>query len=61
MCSICDYTKYTPVNGRLEKPLGTGSLVIRCDEDGKNYKLGTNTEKDEFVVNKCPTCGKRLF
>lgn len=39
-----------------------GSLIIRCDLNGKNYKLAVNNEpKSEFVSYNCPTCGKKLY
>ena len=47
MCSTCNYKNFEKIsieaNGRvtekLEQSLGYGSLVIRCDTDGKNYFL----------------------
>lgn len=49
-------------NGKLEQGLGMGSLVIRCDMNGQNYKLAVNGEpKSEFVIYRCPTCGCKLF
>lgn len=62
MCSTCNYKFYDKNNGKLEKNLGMGSLIIRCDLNGKNYKLAVNNEpKSEFVLYNCPTCGKKLY
>lgn len=62
MCSTCNYNMYENKDNRLEKRLGMGSLVICCDPDGKNYKLGVDNEpKSEFVLYCCPTCGRRLY
>lgn len=62
MCSTCNYNLYESKDGRLEKHLGMGSLVIRCDLNGKNYKLAVNNEpKSEFALYRCPTCGTKLF
>ena len=49
MCSTCNYKTYVINNGKLEKNLGMRSLIIRCDQNGKNYKLAVNNEpKSEF-------------
>lgn len=62
MCSTCNYETYENINGKLEKNLGMGSLIIRCDQNGKNYKLAVNNEpKSEFVLYRCPTCGNKLY
>lgn len=70
MCSTCDYTKFEKVvtenNGRtiekLENSLGYGSLIIRCDTNGKNYFLAVKGEpKSEFRMYRCPTCGHEYF
>lgn len=62
MCSTCNYKFYDKNNGKFEKNLGMGSLIIRCDLNGKNYKLAVNNEpKSEFVLYNCPTCGKKLY
>lgn len=62
MCSTCNYKTYEINNGKLEKNLGMGSLIIRCDQNGKNYKLAVNNEpKSEFVLYRCPTCGNKLY
>lgn len=61
MCSTCNYKNFEEVDGKLEQQLGMGSLIIRCDPDGKNYKLAVKDEpKSEFVLYRCPTCGGRL-
>jgi hypothetical protein len=62
MCTTCNYKNYEEVNGKLEQSLGMGNLLIRCDVNGKNYKLAVKDEpKSEYVIYKCPTCGKKLF
>lgn len=62
MCSTCNYKLYDSNNGKLEKNLGMGSLVIRCDPNGKNYKMAVNNEpKSEFALYRCPTCGNKLY
>ena len=61
MCSTCNYKNFKEIDGKLEQQLGMGSLIIRCDLDGKNYKLAVKDEpKSEFVLYRCPTCGGRL-
>ncbi len=65
MCSTCNYRNYEIVKGErktyLESSLGYGSLVIRCDEDGTNYRLAVKNEpKSEFTLYACPTCRKAL-
>ena len=61
MCSICNYKNFEEVNGKLEQSLGMGSLLIRCDSNGKNYKLAVKDEpKSEFTLYRCPTCGCKL-
>lgn len=62
MCSTCNYKDYEEVGGKLEQSLGNGSLLIRCDLDGRNYKLAIKDERNsEFVLYKCPTCGRKLY
>lgn len=62
MCTTCNYKNYEEVNGKLEQQLGIGNLVIRCDANGKNYKLAVKDEpRSEFVLYRCPTCGKKLY
>lgn len=62
MCSTCDYKNFEEVNGNLEQSLGVGSLLIKCDLDGKNYKLAVKDEpKSEFTLYRCPTCGHKLY
>ena len=62
MCTTCNYKNYEEVNGKLEQSLGMGNLLIRCDTNGKNYKLAVKDEpRSEYVIYKCPTCGKKLF
>lgn len=42
--------------------VGLGNLLIRCDINGKNYRLAVKDEpKSEFVLYHCPTCGRKLF
>lgn len=66
MCSTCNYKNFEVVNINdklfLENQLGNGSLLIRCDLTGKNYKLAVKNENNsEFVLYRCPTCGHKLF
>ena len=66
MCSTCNYKNFDHVvieqGGRmvekLERGLGYGSLVIRCDLNGKNYTLAVKNEsKSDVRMYRCPTCG----
>lgn len=65
MCTTCNYKLYEKnpdVNNVVEKSLGYESLVIRCNENGKNYKMAVKGEpKSDIVIYRCPTCGKELF
>ena len=62
MCSTCNYKSFEVVDGKLEQLLGNGSLLIRCDIDGKNYKLAVKNEQNsEFTLYRCPTCGCKLY
>ena len=70
MCSTCDYTKYETIiielNGRsiekLERRMGYGRLIMRCDPGGKKYTLGVKDEPNSDVrIYRCPTCGHQLF
>lgn len=62
MCSTCNYKNFERVENRLEQSLGVGSLLIRCDLNGDNYKLAVKNEsKSEFVLYRCPTCGCKLY
>lgn len=62
MCSTCNYKLFEKNNDKLQNSLGLGSLLIRCDENGKNYKLAVNGEpKSEFILYHCPTCGRKLY
>lgn len=69
MCSTCNhkiYQKAVVQRGDkteevLQQSLGLGSLLICCDQDGKNYSLMVNGEpKSGYRLYSCPTCGKRL-
>lgn len=61
MCSTCDFTKYIKedkeVNGKVVAILkgDTPNLDINCDVNGKNYKIGN------FIIYRCPTCGRKLY
>ena len=75
MCVTCDYIKYENTyekevldnkNKRTEiiheQQLGTGDLLIRYYESLKTYKLAVKDDpKSEFVCNRCPTCGRKLW
>ena len=54
------------MNGRtvekLERGMGYGSLVMRCDTNGRNYILAVKGEpKSDVKIYRCPTCGHRFF
>lgn len=62
MCSTCNYKTFDKVNVKLQQSLGMGSLLICCDNNGRNYKLAVKgEEKSEFCLYNCPTCGKKLY
>lgn len=62
MCNTCNYKIFEKIDGKLQNNLGLGSLLIRCDENGKNYKLSVNGDpKSDFCLYRCPTCGKKLY
>lgn len=67
MCSTCNYKEFSkneadPNNTYLEQSLGFGSLIIRCDLKGKNYKIAVKDDpKSGFTIYRCPTCGKNLY
>lgn len=63
MCSTCNYKNYEEVNGKLEQKLGIAEkLIIRCDLNGKNYKMAVDgVPRSEFILYRCPTCGQKLF
>lgn len=62
MCRTCNYKTFEKIDGKMQQSLGMGSLLIRCDNKGKNYKLAVKGEdKSEFCLYSCPTCGKRLY
>ena len=62
MCSTCNHTKYieteNTVKGRTFKFLKADEthtmLDIRCDLEGRNFKIG------DFTIYHCPTCGRKL-
>ena len=65
MCTTCNYNFYKKVliNNipHLQNKLGNGNLLLRCDTNGKNYKLAVDNENNsEFKCYRCPTCGKIL-
>ena len=61
MCSTCDFKNYIKeekeVNGKTVTTLkgDNPSLDINCDVNGKNYKIGN------FIIYRCPTCGRKLY
>lgn len=66
MCTTCDYKTFERIsietNGRpvekLERGMGYGSLVMRCDLDGTNRVLAVKGEpKSDVRIYRCPTCG----
>lgn len=60
MCSTCNFKNYVKeekeVNGKVVTTLkgDNPNLDINCDVNGKNYKIGN------FVIYRCPTCGRKL-
>ena len=69
MCSTCNYKtfdifeviKYGKIIEQREQQLGNGMLFICCDMDGKNWKLKiADDNSTEFVIYRCPTCGRIL-
>jgi hypothetical protein len=67
MCTTCDHKNFDKVsienNGRviekLERSMGYGSLVMRCDLDGTNRVLAVKGEpKSDVRIYRCPTCGQ---
>lgn len=61
MCSTCDFKNYTKVEEIInEKPVtflkgNEPFLDIHCDINGNNFKIGN------FIIYRCPTCGRKLF
>lgn len=62
MCSTCNYKEYeeyeVPIPGnKTEKRLKIKNpfLDINCDITGKNFRIGN------FVIYRCPTCGRKLY
>ena len=61
MCSTCDFNNFIKeekeVNGKVVTTLrgDNPNLDINCDVNGKNYKIGN------FVIYRCPTCGRKLY
>lgn len=62
MCSTCDFTKYEKVTinntEKLQKHLGYGSLVIRCNMKGgpDSYTIAVDgEEKSDVRIYRCPT------
>ena len=65
MCSTCDiknYKKSENVQGTLTMPLGTSEEIMMCyDENSKKYFLLDGNVKSNFMIYRCPTCGRKLF
>ena len=67
MCSTCNYKEFDGYRidrtlSRFENRLGNTDIVLRCDENGKNWKLGIEGKyMNEFTIYRCPTCGRKLF
>ena len=65
MCSTCDiknYKKSEYMSGILIMPLGTNGEIMMCyDENSKKYFLLDGNVKSNFMIYRCPTCGRKLF
>lgn len=63
MCSTCNFTKYLKdtkvVRGETIEYLKVDpehcAINMNCDIEGKKFKI------DDFVIYRCPTCGRKLF
>lgn len=62
MCSTCNYKEFEEYEvpafgGKTEKRLKNTNpfLDINCDITGKNFRIGN------FVIYRCPTCGRKLY
>lgn len=64
MCSTCNIKDYksNPETGILIMPLGISEEVrIHYDVSSRKYYLSTGNAKSNFLIYRCPTCGKKLF
>lgn len=64
MCSLCNYKNYELKENNkgekyLEQNLGITNIKIKCDINGKNYKI-IDSENKEYKIYRCFTCGKIL-
>ena len=65
MCSTCDiknYKKSGDMQGTLIMSLGTSEEIMMCyDENSKKYFISNGDAKTNFMIYRCPTCGRKLF
>ena len=65
MCSTCDVKNYNMAENipdALVMPLGTsGEIMICYDKNSKKYFLSNGDSKSNFMIYRCPTCGRKLF
>ena len=65
MCSTCDIKNYKGSENMpdtLAMPLGTSEEIMICyDNNNKKYFLSNGDTKSNFMIYRCPTCGRKLF
>lgn len=65
MCSTCDIKSYKDSENMpdtLVMPLGASEEIMICyDENNKKYFLSNGNVKSNFMIYRCPTCGRKLF
>lgn len=65
MCSTCDIKNYKGsenIPDTLVMPLGMSEEIMICyDNNNKKYFLSNGNIKSNFMIYRCPTCGRKLF
>ena len=65
MCSTCDIKNYKKSENMLDTlimPLGTSEEIMICyDGNSKKFFLSNGDAKTNFMIYRCPTCGRKLF
>ena len=65
MCSTCNIKNYRideNISDILIMPLGIGGDIMICyNITNKKYFLSTGTLKSDFMIYRCPTCGRKLY
>ena len=65
MCSTCGVKNYKMAENMpdtLVMPLGISEEIMICyDKNSKKYFLSNGDSKSNFMIYRCPTCGKKLF